>query len=43
LLRTAPQVPPLLMEIDGEGKKDIPSGMSAAYRRLEEAGQAVQA
>jgi sugar phosphate isomerase/epimerase len=43
LLRTAPQVPPLLMEINGEGVKDIPSGMSAAYRRLEEAGQAVQA
>jgi hypothetical protein len=24
------------MEIDGEGKKDVPSGMSSAFRKLEE-------
>lgn len=35
LLRSAPQVPPLLMEIEGEGKSNIVEGMSAAFRRLE--------
>ncbi len=36
LLRTAPHVPPVLMEIDGEGKGNIPQGMSAAFHKLEE-------
>jgi len=40
LLRTAPLVPPLLMEINGEGKADIPEGMAAAFKRLEQAAQA---
>ncbi|HXZ78947.1 MAG TPA: sugar phosphate isomerase/epimerase family protein [Terriglobales bacterium] len=35
LLKTAPHVPPLLMEIEGHEKADIPRDMSAAYRRLE--------
>ena len=35
LLRSAPQAPPLLMEIDGEGKGDIAKGMAEAFRRLE--------
>ncbi|MGH9671479.1 MAG: sugar phosphate isomerase/epimerase family protein [Terriglobales bacterium] len=37
LLRSAPQAPPLLMEIDGEGKGDIVKGMAEAFRRLEAA------
>ena len=41
LLRTAPHVPPLLMEIEGEGKSNIPEGMATAFRKMEEAGQAV--
>ncbi len=40
LLRSAPHVPPLLMEIDGEGKPDIIGGMSKAFRALEEAEKA---
>ena len=40
LLRSAPHVPPLLMEIDGEGKPDIVGGMSKAFRALEEAEKA---
>ncbi len=35
LLRQAPKAPPLLMEIDGEGKGNILEGMAAAFRRLE--------
>lgn len=42
LLRTAPLVPPLLMEINGEGKENVPEGMAAAFRRLEQAAQAAQ-
>ncbi len=42
LLRTAPMVPPLLLEINGEGKADIPKGTSAAFQRLEQAAQAAQ-
>jgi sugar phosphate isomerase/epimerase len=42
LLRTAPLVPPLLMEINGEGKENVPEGMSAAFKRLEQAAQAAQ-
>ncbi len=42
LLRTAPMVPPLLLEIDGEGKTDIPKGTAAAFQRLEQAAQAAQ-
>ncbi|HXE91788.1 MAG TPA: sugar phosphate isomerase/epimerase [Terriglobales bacterium] len=39
LLRSAPQAPPLLMEIEGEGKTGIPERMAAAFRKLEEAGK----
>ncbi|HMK29999.1 MAG TPA: sugar phosphate isomerase/epimerase family protein [Terriglobales bacterium] len=35
LLKTAPHVPPLLMEIEGDDKADISGAMGAAYRRLE--------
>jgi sugar phosphate isomerase/epimerase len=42
LLRTAPMVPPLLLEINGEGKADIVQGTSAAFQRLEQAAQAAQ-
>ena len=41
LLRTAPHVPPLLMEIDGEGKNNIPEGMAAAFKKMSEAESAV--
>ena len=41
LLQTAPHVPALMMEIEGEGKKDIPEGMAAAFRKMSEAEQAV--
>lgn len=42
LLSSAPQVPPILMEIDGEGKGNILQGMSAAFERLESAQRAAQ-
>jgi sugar phosphate isomerase/epimerase len=42
LLRTAPMVPPLLLEINGEGKADIPKGTTAAFKRLEQAAQTAQ-
>ncbi|HYN15587.1 MAG TPA: sugar phosphate isomerase/epimerase family protein [Terriglobales bacterium] len=35
LLRLAPQVPPLLLEIKGEGKTDIVEGMAKTFRKLE--------
>ena len=35
LLRSAPQVPPLLLEIKGEGKTDIVEGLAKAFRKLE--------
>ena len=38
LLHCAPQVPPLLMEIDGEGKSDIVGGMARAFAWLEAEG-----
>jgi len=41
LLRTAPHVPALLMEIEGEGKTDIPQGMAAAFQKMSQAEQAV--
>jgi len=41
LLRTAPHVPPLLMEIDGEGKTNIPEGMATAFKKMSEAESAV--
>ncbi len=36
LLRSAPQVPPALLEINGEGKTDIPQAAAQAFRKLEE-------
>ncbi|HZR30298.1 MAG TPA: sugar phosphate isomerase/epimerase family protein [Terriglobales bacterium] len=36
-LGSAPQVPPLLMEIDGEDKTDVSKQMSEAFRTLEQA------
>ena len=41
LLRSAPQVPPLLLEIKGEGKSDIIEGMAKTFHKLE--GQATAA
>lgn len=41
LLGTAPHVPALLMEIDGEGKSNIEEGMQNAFRKMSEAGEAV--
>jgi sugar phosphate isomerase/epimerase len=35
LLRAAPQVPPLLLEIKGEGKTDIVEGLAKSFRKLE--------
>ena len=35
LLRSAPQAPPLLLEIKGEGKTDIVEGLAKAFRKLE--------
>jgi sugar phosphate isomerase/epimerase len=35
LLRSAPQVPPLLLEIKGEGKTDIVEGMAKTFRKLD--------
>ena len=42
LLGSAPQVPPVLMEIDGDGRPNILQGMSAAFERLESAQRAAQ-
>jgi sugar phosphate isomerase/epimerase len=36
LLRSAPHVPPLLMEIEGDEKADVSGKMGEAFRRLEE-------
>ena len=36
LLRTAPQVPPLLLEIEGDEKKHAGAELSATFRKLEE-------
>jgi len=35
LLRSAPQAPPLLLEIKGEGKTEIVEGMARTFRKLE--------
>ncbi len=40
LLRTARHAPPLLMEINGEGREDIDEEMKKAYAKLEEAEMA---
>ena len=37
LLRTAPQTPPLLLEIEGEEKKNSSDEVSATFRKLEDA------
>jgi sugar phosphate isomerase/epimerase len=42
LLRSAPQVPPLLLEIKGEGKTNIVEGMTKAFRKLEAQSAATQ-
>lgn len=39
LLRTAPHVPPLLLEIEGAEGQKISQKMSAAFEKLEKAGQ----
>jgi len=36
LLRTAPQKPPLLLEIDGEAKKSPGEEVSATFQKLED-------
>jgi sugar phosphate isomerase/epimerase len=36
LLRTAPQKPPLLLEIDGEAKKNPGEELSATFQKLED-------
>jgi len=36
LLRTAPQTPPLLLEIEGEEKKNSGEEVSATFRKLED-------
>jgi sugar phosphate isomerase/epimerase len=37
LLRTAPHVPPLLLEIDGEGQANVERKLSESFRKLETA------
>jgi sugar phosphate isomerase/epimerase len=39
LLRSAPNTPPLLLEIEGDGKtqKQVADGMTAAFKRLDQA------
>ena len=34
LLRTAPHVPPLMLEIEGEGKSNITDGITKAFSKL---------
>jgi hypothetical protein len=36
LLRTAPQTPPLLLEIEGEEKRSPGDEVSATFRKLED-------
>ena len=43
LLRSAPQVPPLLLEIMGEGKTNIVEGMVKTFRKLESQSAATKA
>ncbi|HWR17066.1 MAG TPA: sugar phosphate isomerase/epimerase family protein [Terriglobales bacterium] len=40
LLRTAPHVPPMLLEIDGESKPNITQGIGGAFSKLADAGKA---
>jgi sugar phosphate isomerase/epimerase len=42
LLRSAPHTPPLLLEIEGDGKTQaqVASGMTEAFRKLEQAATA---
>ena len=42
LLRAAPHTPPLLLEIEGDGKTQaqVASGMTEAFKKLEAAGGA---
>ncbi len=42
LLSSAPHVPPVLLEIDGDGKSNILQGMSAAFERLQSAARSAQ-
>jgi sugar phosphate isomerase/epimerase len=42
LLRTAPQVPPILLEITGETKKDIAAGATESFGKLEKALSAAE-
>ncbi|MBZ5705674.1 MAG: sugar phosphate isomerase/epimerase [Acidobacteriia bacterium] len=37
LLRSAPHTPPLLLEIEGDEKANVPDGMSETFRKLEAA------
>jgi sugar phosphate isomerase/epimerase len=41
LIRTAPRVPPMLLEISGETGKDIAAGASESFGKLEKALEAV--
>jgi sugar phosphate isomerase/epimerase len=43
LLRSAPQVPPLLLEIKSEGKTNIVDGMAKAFRKLQSQSAATRA
>jgi len=36
LLRTAPQIPPLLLEIEGEEKKSPEKDLGTTFRKMEE-------
>jgi sugar phosphate isomerase/epimerase len=38
LLRSAPHTPPLLLEIEGDEKVNVPDGMSETFRKLEAEG-----
>ncbi len=40
LLRSAPHVPPMLLEIEGESKNNIPDGVTKSFNKLEEAAKA---
>ncbi len=40
LMTSAPQVPAILLEIDGDGRPNIQQGMAAAFERLEAAARA---
>jgi hypothetical protein len=40
LLRTAPHVPALLLEIEGEGKSNVADGIGKAFNKLADAERA---